>query len=238
VNEQLRALIELQELDRQLISYNNTIQTIPKKIKAMDPPIREAEDFVAEAKARYEALERKKRDKELAVDEQKDRIEKAKKRTADIRDNKMYQAHLKEIETLEKMTFDAEDGILSLMEELEPLGAELKAAESALAEQKKKAEELKKKLDEEVAEARKELDKMKAQREKFVKPLERKNFDMYMDLLTSHGGVAVSEVDGEICGGCFMNIMPQLCTEVKKGESIIQCPQCKRILYYKPDDES
>ena len=128
MNEQLRALIELQELDRQIISYNKTLQTIPEKIKAMDPPIKAAEEYVSSAKARYDALEKKKRDKELAVEEQKDKVEKTKARTADIKDNKAYQAHLKEIETLDKMTFDAEDEILALMEELEPLSAELKAA--------------------------------------------------------------------------------------------------------------
>jgi predicted nucleic acid-binding Zn-ribbon protein len=238
VNEQLRALIELQELDRQIISYNNTIQTIPDKIKAMDPPIKSAEEYLASAKTRHDALEKKKKGKELAVEEQRDKVEKAKTRTADIKDNKAYQAHLKEIETLEKMTFNAEDEILALMEELEPLGAEVKAAEDSLAVQKQKAEELRKKLEAEVAEAQRELESMKAERNKFVEPLEKNNFELYMDLLTSQGGVAVAEVDNEVCGGCFMTIMPQLRSEVKKGENIIQCPQCKRILYFKTEEES
>jgi len=45
-------------------------------------------------------------------------------------------------------------------------------------------------------------------------------------------------VENEVCGGCFMSIMPQLCAEAKKGENIIQCPQCKCILYYRTEDES
>jgi len=238
VNEQLRALIELQEIDKQIISYNNVIKSIPEKISAMDPPIKKAEEDLAAAKARYDSMEKKKKDREQSVEEQKDKVEKAKSRTADIKDNKAYHAHLKEIETLDRMTFEAEDEILALMEQMEPLAAEVKAAEEALAEQKKKAEELKNKLDAEVVEARKELDAMKAGRGKYTEPLDKKNFDLYMDLLTHHSGVAVASLENEVCGGCFMSIMPQLCAEVKKGESIIQCPQCRIILYNKEDDKS
>jgi len=236
VNEQLSALIELQHLDRKIIAYNNTIKTIPDKISAMDPPIKKAEAELNEAKARYDALEKKKRDRELAVDEQKEKVEKAKARTADIKDNKAYHAHLKEIETLERMTFEAEDEILALMEKLEPLGAELEKAGEALDVQKRKAEALKKELDAEVVEAKKELEAMKAGRGRYTEPLEKKNFDLYMDLLTNHGGIAVARVEGEICEGCSMSIMPQLCAEVRKGVGIIQCPQCKRILYYKEEE--
>lgn len=236
MNEQLKALIELQELDRRIIAYNKTIQSIPEKISAMDPPIQSAEEHLGASKDRYDALEKKKRDKELAVDEQKDRVEKTKARTADIKDNKAYQAHLKEIETLEKMTFDAEDVILNLMEELEPLAAEMKAAEESLNIQKQKAEELRKKLDAEVTEAKKELEAMKAERSRYTDPIEKKNLQVYMELLTNQGGVAVAEVENEVCGGCFMSIMPQLCSEVKKGDSIMQCPQCRRILYFKPQE--
>jgi predicted nucleic acid-binding Zn-ribbon protein len=238
VDEQLRALISLQELDSRIISYNKTIQSIPGRIEAMAPPIKSAEEHLAAAKARYDALDKSKRDKELAVEEQKDKVEKAKGRTAEIKDNKAYQAHLKEIETLERMTFHAEDEILALMEELEPLGAEVKAAEGSLAVQKQKADELRKKLEAEVVEAQRELEAMKAERNRYTGPIEKRNFELYMDLLTSHGGVAVAEVEAEVCGGCFMSIMPQLFAEVKSGGSIIQCPQCKRILYYKAQDES
>jgi predicted nucleic acid-binding Zn-ribbon protein len=54
-----------------------------------------------------------------------------------------------------------------------------------------------------------------------------------MGLIESSGGIAVTEVKGEVCQGCNMNIPPQLYVEIKSNEEIIQCPQCHRILYYK-----
>jgi predicted nucleic acid-binding Zn-ribbon protein len=54
-----------------------------------------------------------------------------------------------------------------------------------------------------------------------------------MGLIESSGGIAVTEVKEEVCQGCNMNIPPQLYVEIKSNEEIIQCPQCRRILYYK-----
>ena len=100
----------------------------------------------------------------------------------------------------------------------------------------KNAEQLKKELDAEVEEAKEDLEVIKGNRDKYLEPIDEVNMVLYMKLLTNLGGQAVVEADNEVCGGCFMNIMPQLFSEVRKGDDIIQCPQCKRILYYAPKD--
>jgi predicted nucleic acid-binding Zn-ribbon protein len=46
--------------------------------------------------------------------------------------------------------------------------------------------------------------------------------------------MAVVEVTGGICQGCYMNIPPQLWNEIIRSEKINLCPSCQRILYYKP----
>jgi predicted nucleic acid-binding Zn-ribbon protein len=51
-----------------------------------------------------------------------------------------------------------------------------------------------------------------------------------------NNGSAVVNVKDEVCMGCFMNIPPQLYIEVRRANSLITCPQCSRILYYKPEE--
>ncbi len=55
----------------------------------------------------------------------------------------------------------------------------------------------------------------------------------YQRLLASKGGTAIVESRNESCSGCYMSIPPQVFVNVKKNESIITCPHCGRILYYK-----
>lgn len=239
MNEQLRLLIELQKLDSQIIAYSKTIKAIPQKISAMDAPIEEAQANLEKANAKLQDMEKNKRERELAVEEVKDKIEKAKERTAAIKDNKAYHAHLKEIENLEKSTISIDDEVLAIMEEMDSFGTETKAATEALETEKARAAAMKKTLDEEEQQAKKELERMMSERGQFVDPIEEKNFALYKKIITEEGGLAVAPVDNEICGGCYMNVMPQLIQTIKKGDTISQCPQCKRILYFEqPDTES
>jgi predicted nucleic acid-binding Zn-ribbon protein len=45
-------------------------------------------------------------------------------------------------------------------------------------------------------------------------------------------GQAVARISNETCMGCFMNVPPQLCIEVRRLKQMISCPQCSRILYH------
>ena len=55
----------------------------------------------------------------------------------------------------------------------------------------------------------------------------------YARLLKSRGGLAVVPVKDSNCGGCFVAITPQAHTEVRKGEALLTCANCQRILYWK-----
>ena len=65
--------------------------------------------------------------------------------------------------------------------------------------------------------------------------LDPKTYDRYMKLLRKLGGLAVVEVENEICLGCNTNIPPQLYNDIIKGEDVYTCFFCNRLLYYKDD---
>ncbi len=37
-----------------------------------------------------------------------------------------------------------------------------------------------------------------------------------------------------MCQLCHVKLRPQMYMELKRNESIVQCPACSRILYYEP----
>jgi predicted nucleic acid-binding Zn-ribbon protein len=55
----------------------------------------------------------------------------------------------------------------------------------------------------------------------------------YARLLKSRGGLAVVPVKDSNCGGCFVALTPQTHTEVRRGEALLTCANCQRILYWK-----
>src|SRR5207237_9786497 len=48
--------------------------------------------------------------------------------------------------------------------------------------------------------------------------------------------IAVAEARNSSCSACFMSLRPQVMAEIRRGEEVITCDNCNRILYYVPKD--
>jgi hypothetical protein len=233
VHEPLRLLIELQAVDTLIIAKSRALKDIPVKLRAVERALSDFKAGFEKEKEGLASLEKKKRDKERELAESSERAAKLRARTAEIKDNKAYQAHLKEIEAAEKHSYQIEDEILAAMEALEEESKRLKEAGKGTTEAEVRAAAEKKALEEEMRAAEAEMDALRSRRKEFTTPLDKDAYGLYMDLLQHAGGLAVTEARDEVCTGCNMNIMPQLFVELKKNESIVQCPQCRRILFYR-----
>jgi uncharacterized protein len=189
-------------------------------------------------KQQYDDLEKKKREKERALEDINDKINKLKMRTGEIKTNKEYQALLKEIKTVEDDRSSIEDDILAVMEDTDTLGKQLTTGEQNLKANKERVEALKRVIESEKSETENELLTVQGMRAKVVEAIDSEVYDQYSMLIEICGGLAVIEVKDEICQGCNMNIPPQLFVEIKKNEEIYNCPHCRRILFYKNSSSS
>jgi predicted nucleic acid-binding Zn-ribbon protein len=233
VNNQLERLIKLQEIDSKILAINRIIAEFPLKIAEAELPLKESIASLGNVKQKFETLDKRKRDKERALDDIDEKIKKLKTRTVDIKTNKEYQALLKEIDSIEKDRSAIEEEILTIMIETDTLSKQSKSEESKFIGDKEKVEALKKKLDGEKSEVEKDLIAVNEIRSKIVDAIEKEIHDEYIELFEILNGIAVTEAKEEICLGCNMNIPPQLFVELKKNEEIMHCPQCRRILYFK-----
>ena len=235
MNDQLKQLIELQKIDAAILFIQRTLDNMPKKIKEVESPLREAEKHFKGVQEMLDSLEKKKREKEHALDDIIGTIDKIKNRVTEIKTNKEYQAHLKEIESVEKERSHVEDEILIIMEEMESASQKVKKEENIIKQNKEKVDIKKNELDQEKTQIEDEMNTKREMRSRIVSNIDEDLYKEYINLLESRGGSAVIEAKAEICQGCNMNIPPQLFVEVKRNERIIHCPQCHRILFLKND---
>jgi hypothetical protein len=233
MNKQLESLIQLQQIDLKILAFRRMIEEFPRKIREAEAPLQGSRDVLNTIKMRFETLEKKKREKERAVEEVNERIGKLKAKTADIKTNKEYQALLKEIESVEHDRSSIEDEILAIMEDTDAIGKQVKAEEKNFSRNVEKVETLKKTIEQEKAILEKDMMAVQATRAAASAALDTEVYDEYIALLEICHGHAVNEVKEEICQGCNMNIPPQLFVEIKKNEEIYHCPHCRRILFYK-----
>ena len=90
-------------------------------------------------------------------------------------------------------------------------------------------------FDKEVATDKEELDQELKKRHDVFVTLPAQLASVYNRLAQrSRDGIAVAEVVNGSCSACFMSLRPQMQVEVKRGDQIITCESCTRILYMQP----
>ena len=55
----------------------------------------------------------------------------------------------------------------------------------------------------------------------------------YNTLRKRRNGLAVVNVTDGVCQGCFMSLPPQQFNLVLKGDQLLDCPTCQRIIYFR-----
>lgn len=233
MEEQLRLLIELQEVDTRIRAHTEQKNRLPESLAALERRRTANKEGLDQVRESLLAAQKRKRDRDLDLEAGAQKIEKLKTRSAEIKNNKEYQAMLKEIEAAEKENKAIEDDILVLMEKIDAAAAAITGAEkhaheeeAAIRTEQAAAEAASAQLDEALTSEGKSRSEAAAR-------IDAALLAQYQKLLASRTGIVVVEARGESCSGCYMSIPPQVFVNVKKNESIISCPHCSRILYFK-----
>jgi len=230
----IQRAIRLQILDDQNAELAKEIAALPKHIaeieKKLEAHTRRLEHDRAALAANQK--ERKRLEGEIQIQEQK--ISKLKGQMMEAKTNEQYRAFQHEIDFCQQEIRKHEDRILELMTESEPLDKSAKAAEAALAVEKKQVEEEKAKARARTAADQEAMDGLKQERTKILSEMEPKVASEYERIRKGRAGVAIAEVVGGRCSKCNILVRPQFMQELKRGDSIMVCESCKRMLYLNP----
>jgi predicted nucleic acid-binding Zn-ribbon protein len=233
MDEQLSLLIQLQEIDGKIRSLVEQKKRLPEALAELERRRASNAAGLEQAKESLQTAQKNKRDRDKDLETGVQKVEKLKARSSEIKNNKEYQALLKEIETAEQENKAIEDDSLALMEKIDAASAGIEAAEQRAREEEAALQAEQKQCDAEFAKIEEELKGIERERQQFVARIQPAVLSQYQKLLNTKQGIAMTEARGESCSGCYMSIPPQVYVNVKKNESIITCPHCGRILYYK-----
>jgi hypothetical protein len=233
LKEQLKLLIELQDIDSAILAMAEKIEQLPARLDQFRTILKDSKDAFEKFQKKSKDQSNKKKDRDHALSEIEDKIDKLKARSREVKTNKEYEAQLKEIEVIEENKGKIEDEILVLMEEIDNYAAELKNEESRVrkAEDEFRAQE--KIMNEEIQQASSELEEAKIKRREYTSKIDEDIYNQYLNLLKKQNGLAVVEAKDEVCLGCNRNIPPQLFNNIRKSDTIHKCYYCNRLLYYK-----
>lgn len=226
--------IRLQILDDRVTALTKEIGTLPKHIAEIEKKLEGHQRRLEHDKAALLAnqKDRKRLEGEIQAHDQK--ISKLKSQMMEAKNNDQYRAFQKEIDFAGQETRKAEDRILELMAEAEPLDKNVKAAEASLATEKTHVEAEKSTARERTAADQKEIDTLKAERVTITAQMTPSVVSNYDRIRKGRAGVGITEAVSGRCGRCNIVLRPQFYQDLKKGETIMTCESCGRILYYNP----
>jgi len=231
----MRVLIALQNCDRKIEETKRKIDQCPQQMAALDNKLKNAEASIAEMNERLDALKKDRRQIERDVEDLEIKKKKSQAKLSSVSSNKEYRAALKEMEELDRNRGLLEDRALELMEQMEQLERELESAERDLDELRKETEKERKTLEKEMKELELSLADMARERKKLCNQVDPELLSRYDMLRERRGGLAVSPVISGVCQTCHMGIPPQKFNELIRGDNLMSCPNCQRIIYWGDD---
>lgn len=151
---------------------------------------------------------------------------------AAVKTNHEFTALLHEISVAKADKDRLEEQQLVLMEEADGIAADLKTAERALADEVKRADAARAQLDTERQQIEADLSRLAGERSAAAATVEPRTLALYEQLLKGRKGVAVARMTGELCEACHVRLRPHVTQQIRRNDSIVQCENCQRILYF------
>jgi uncharacterized protein len=231
---EMEQVTRLQSLDLRIAEFQREVATLPKHIaeieKALDSHLKRLEADRAALAGNQK--ERKRLEDDGKVEGQK--ISKLKDQMLGAKTNEQYRAFQHEIEFCEAAIRKADDRILELMSEGEPLDGNVKKAEAALKEEQKQVEAEKARARERIGAVQKQLEQAQSERKTLVPTLKPGTYSTYERVRKKWRGSAVAEALEGRCSACQILLRPQFFQDLRHSGEMMQCESCGRILYYNP----
>ncbi len=232
--QDLALALRLQALDRKIASIESEIATLPKHIAEIEKKL---ESHTRRLEADRSALtanqrDRKKLEGDIQVHEQK--MSKLRDQMAGAKTNEQYKAFQNEIAYASGEIRKAEDRILDFMEQSEPLDINVKAAEASLKEEQKHVESEKKIARERTAIDQAELTLQQTDRKAIVSEMPPAFYTEYERVRKKTKNTPIADATDGRCSLCYIALRPQFFQDLRRGDKVMFCESCGRILTYNP----
>ncbi len=230
----LELIVKMQGLDLRANQLRKEIALLPKQIAEIEKVLVAHTRKLEADRASLGSNQRERKQKDLEIQSQQAKIGKLKDQMASAKTNEQYQAFQKEIDYCEKEVKKHEDRVVELMELSEPLAANVKIAERALAEEKAVVDRQKAEALDRTGVDQKALAEIMTERQALAGGVSKPILNTFERLSKKYNGNAISDASKGRCTCCHLEIRPQLFQDLRRGDKMFVCENCGRILNYNP----
>ncbi len=225
-----RQLSQLQGIELEIESEEQALAESTRQLGESEALIR-AQAKLSKAQQHLEELKKKQQSQEWEVDDLGAKIAAAKETlySGRIKNPKELSNIQHEADGLETRRRQLEDEALAVMEQGEEATANLATIESELKTAEDEWRNKQKKLSAEIARLKDELSQLKHKQQLVLTEVDPQTTQFYYQL-KKQKGQPVARVEQGMCCGCRLSLSTAELQRAK-GNSLVQCSSCRRILF-------
>ena len=232
---QIHQLKELQKLDDQIYEVQQILEKAPDELRDLQDKLTKAEvqrdrinDKISHLKESESRISRER-------EENSERLKKSKSKLMNTGNEKEFSAVTREIDNLEKMTQPREDELLAARDELRNQNDSLNELNEQYIDLKTQVEARKATLDEQLKSAKDRLAELDSERDESSRSIPKPIFQRYEFIRQRLQHPVIVPLNNNICPSCTIAIPPQDFNEMLRGEHIMSCPNCQRLIVWRDD---
>lgn len=240
--EQIEQLVVLQRVDSEILSLEKALQAAPDQLEELNKRLqylREQENIIQE---KMGIILEQKHKLEAEIDSDDQLIKKNKNKLLQVENTKEYHAIMRDMDTLEKTNRQRKEELDTILADIRDLEDRKAALASDIQNVRARIEEQQAQLDAKLQEKRERMGTLLREKERATKAIPQPILERYNFIRQRLESPVIVPVREGICQGCFIAIPPQNYIDLQKGEQILSCPNCQRIMYwdkhFSPREES
>jgi uncharacterized protein len=231
VEEKLRALYDLQQIDSQIDRIRTVRGELPLEVRDLEDEVAGLETRANNLNEEVTAMENAINDKKNVMKDAAAAIKKYEAQQGKVRNNREFDSLSKEVEFQNLEIQLAEKRIKEFKAQIASKKETIDASSGILAERQNDLKLKKEELEDIVSETRKEEDELVEGSKVAEVKIEARLLNAYKRIRSNvRNGMALVPVQRDACGGCFNKIPPQRQLDIRMHKKIIVCEHCGRIL--------
>jgi predicted nucleic acid-binding Zn-ribbon protein len=231
VEEKLRALYELQQIDSQIDRIRTVRGELPLEVRDLEDEVAGLDTRANNLNEEIKQLEESINDKKNVMKDAAAAIKKYETQQGKVRNNREFDSLTKEIEFQNLEIQLAEKRIKEFKAQIAAKKEMIDGSQAALDERKNDLKLKKEELEDIVSETKKDEEELQERSKVAEQKIEGRLLHAYTRVRQNvRNGLAVVPVQRDACGGCFNKIPPQRQLDIRMHKKIIVCEHCGRIL--------
>ncbi|MDZ7761990.1 MAG: C4-type zinc ribbon domain-containing protein [Desulfovermiculus sp.] len=231
--KQIEELILLQRIDDEIVHLQQIIEEAPQQVATKEHQLQLQKEQEQELLDKIDVLKEQEKKLIKEIDEDNAKIKKSKNKLMMVENSREYHAMMREMDNLEKTNRMREEEKMALEEDLESQNSLLSSIKSSVQTMEKELHELQQNQEVQLAKAKSRLQELQEERKQANQGIPKPILSRYEFIRSRLSNPVIVDVQEGVCTGCHISIPPQTFIELQKGEQILSCPNCQRLIFWR-----